>query len=596
MKKLIFTLVISITFNLFVSCKKDSNPIKAENGIDYSTITNIKYTDHVQALFDNNCVKCHGGQNAPKGLKLDSWENVMKGSDLGRVVIPFDADSSSLFEMLTKLQPIVHPKDQGESALDINKTNFLARWINEGAKNDNGDVQYANINNIQYTSHVQALLDESCIKCHSGLSAPRGLQMDSWANLIKGSDFGEAIIPGDSENSLMIEMLTKLQPNAHPSNHGESALDTVKTDFLARWIDEGAKNDNGDVPYSNSQNLLYVCSQGEAIVNIIDADAKVVIRNIHLTDFGFPPSSKPHHIAFSPDKNYWFVSCISTEVNKVLKFDVATNQLVGEVETEIPALLDHHPTENILYVSRFMDDNNLTSIFAANSLTMQPDSNNYISDGVIELPPSLTVPHAIGVSKNGNYVYSTSLSEDYFVIVKHDTREFEDAILLGNDRTPLQLVVSPDDNYVYISCIKTGTGEIVVMNVADSTNRFEETSINLGGKPWHSVFSTDGSVLYAANFMLNNFAVINTSDKSFQTYGMGDGTDGLSQPHGIEISDDQSHVFISGRNTTGAYTPRNDFGDNSLAGTVTFISTADNSITKVLEIENFGSGMRFLAK
>jgi DNA-binding beta-propeller fold protein YncE len=447
----------------------------------------------------------------------------------------------------------------------------------------NQDIDYSTITDIGYTEHVQVILNEYKDILTAANIYPEGLLMDSWENLIKGWKRGEVIIPFDVANSLLIELTTKLDY--------QNKLRADKLDLLQRWIDQGAKNDNGEIPYANSQKRLYVCSQAEAIINIIDVDALVVIRNVHLTDFGLPQSAKPHHIAFSSDGNYFFVSCIDNQVNKILKFDMANNEMVGEATTSIPALLDHHPTENLLYVSRFMDPQNpLTSIFLLNTETMQPAQTGF--NGEIPLPPTLTIPHAMKMDLTGNYAYSASLSEDWFLVVNHTTKEFEDAIFLGNnkDRTPMQLAVSPDNNKVYISCI--GSGEIVAINVSDPANRFEEGAVTLGGQPWHGTFSNDGGNFYVGNFTLNNFSVINTANFTAQTFGLGDGSDGLSQPHGIAISPENQRVFISNRNSGGQYQPAYNFGDNSNIGTVVVINTQDNSIEKVLEIENFGSGMR----
>ncbi len=446
-----------------------------------------------------------------------------------------------------------------------------------------GDIDYGSIQTIEYAKHVQPLLNEYAKILQDAAVFPPGLQMDSWENLIKGWERGEVIIPFDSDNSLLIELTRKLSYT--------NKLDSVKINFLARWIDEGAKNDAGETPYASAQNLLYVCSQGESIINIIDADALVVIRNVDLTDFGFPRSSKAHHIAFSPDRQFWFVSCIDNQVNKVLKFTVADNQLVGEFDGFIPALMDHHPTENTLYVSKFTVNNPTSSITAINTQTMEGFDGG---DGTILFPPNLAVLHAMRVDHSGTYVYTASFSEDVFLVVENAGKSFVDQVILGNDRTPVQIGVTPDDQKAYVSCI--GTGEVVVIDMTDTANRHIETAVPVGGQPWHNVFSSDGSKFYVGNLGLDKFHVINTADFSFQSFGAGDGSDGLSQPHGIDIHPNGQRVFISGRNTSGNYHPVYDFGDNATIGTVVVINTADNSIEKVIEIENFGSGMRLLSK
>jgi DNA-binding beta-propeller fold protein YncE len=308
------------------------------------------------------------------------------------------------------------------------------------------DIDYTTITDIRYSEHVQVILKEYKDILTAANIYPEDLLMDSWANLIKGWKHGEVIIPFDAGNSLLIELTTKLDY--------QNKLRADKLDLLQRWIEQGAKNDNGEIPYANSQKRLYVCSQGEAIINIIDADALVVIRNIHLTDFGLPQSAKPHHIAFSPDGSYFFVSCIDNQVNKILKFDMATNEMAGEATTSVPALLDHHPTENLLYVSRFMDPQTpLNSIFLLNTETMQPAETGHGGD--IIFPGNLTIPHAMKMDKTGQYTYTASLAEDQLIIVNHAFKELEDAIFLGRDKTPLQVDVSPDNGRIYISCIGT---------------------------------------------------------------------------------------------------------------------------------------------
>jgi DNA-binding beta-propeller fold protein YncE len=180
----------------------------------------------------------------------------------------------------------------------------------------------------------------------------------------------------------------------------------------------------------------------EAIVSILDVDAKVVIRNVHLTDLGVPANSKPHHIALSPDGQNWFVSLIDNQVNKILKFNMA-NELLGEVVTDVPAMLAYHPTDDVLYSSRFMDPQvPLQSIFALNANTMAPINQSGLTDGTIVLPSF--VPHAMALSMTGDKVFTASLSENTVMIVDHATKSYEESIPLGDGKTPLQLSISPD--------------------------------------------------------------------------------------------------------------------------------------------------------
>jgi len=55
--------------------------------------SDVSFKDEVQPIFAARCVACHGGTN---GLYLDTYENVMKGSMNGAVVIPGDVYNSRL--------------------------------------------------------------------------------------------------------------------------------------------------------------------------------------------------------------------------------------------------------------------------------------------------------------------------------------------------------------------------------------------------------------------------------------------------------------------------------------------------------------------
>lgn len=441
-------------------------------------------------------------------------------------------------------------------------------------------IDYSQITDIVYSQHVQPIFQKNCVSCHSGNNAQKGLKLDSWVNLIKGSDYGEAVIPYDAENSLMIEMMTKLSNSSHPVEFGGTALSAEVIDFLARWVNEGAKNDNNEVPYQNSTNRLYVCNQapGVTMVSIIDSKSLVVIRNIKLIDMGFRVDAKPHHIAIDQDGSHWYLSLIGE--NKILKFN-AQNELVGESDNySIPALLANHPTNQKLFVSRFMDPSNpLDAIIILNSSDLSPASGT--AQGFVNV--QFKIPHCMAIDHSGDYAYTASLAENRLIRINAQTNDVENFVFLGNDKGPLQMTISPDDEELYLSC--QVSNEMLVIDT-DSLQILSEISV--GMQPWHPAFTPDGNFVYAGNNISNDVSVINTATRTVDQTITGNG---LANPHGISVSDDGEYVFISNRNTSGVYTPRYDLGDNSNIGTVVVIETKSNTIKKVIEIEAFGSGM-----
>jgi mono/diheme cytochrome c family protein len=88
----------------------------------------ISFQRDVQPIFNQICVKCHGGEEVREGLNLTSYTEVMQGSDNGAVIVPGDAANSLLAQQvesgkMPKRGPKLLPK-QIQAIVD---------WINAGA-------------------------------------------------------------------------------------------------------------------------------------------------------------------------------------------------------------------------------------------------------------------------------------------------------------------------------------------------------------------------------------------------------------------------------------------------------------------------------
>lgn len=203
--------------------------------------------------------------------------------------------------------------------------------------------------------------------------------------------------------------------------------------------------------------------------------------------------------------------------------------------------------------------------------------------------PVRPTPHAMAVAHNGNFVYTCSLSESEVLVVDPSNSDLADIVGLGASKGPIQLAVSPDDQTLYVSA--QISNEMYVIDVSDPNNRQIASTIPLGAMPWHPAVTPDGSRVYVGNLGANTVSVINTASNQVSTIGSGTGADGISQPHGAAVSQAGDFVFVACRNANSNYEPRFDFGDNELIGTVVVIETATDTIYKIIEIEEFGSGV-----
>ena len=92
------------------------------------------YALHINPIFDANCVTCHGAGKRDGGLRLDSYELLMRGGKDGVVIIPNKPERSLLLKRVTL------PADdknfmpaEGHPPLKQRDIEWIRSWIQQGA-------------------------------------------------------------------------------------------------------------------------------------------------------------------------------------------------------------------------------------------------------------------------------------------------------------------------------------------------------------------------------------------------------------------------------------------------------------------------------
>jgi hypothetical protein len=94
----------------------------------------ISFKDTVQPILVDHCKRCHdvGGKST---LYLMTYDGIMKGGDMGKVVVPGDPDGSQIIGSVEKTKtPNMPPKIF--PALTPDRVQALRAWIKEGAENN----------------------------------------------------------------------------------------------------------------------------------------------------------------------------------------------------------------------------------------------------------------------------------------------------------------------------------------------------------------------------------------------------------------------------------------------------------------------------
>ena len=96
---------------------------------------------------------------------------------------------------------------------------------------------------VSYGASVQPVFDANCAiaGCHNATTKQASLVLDSFSNLMVGSQSGAVVVPGDGANSLLVRKLKGTAPGKRmPLN--KPPLPDVTITLIEIWIDQGALN------------------------------------------------------------------------------------------------------------------------------------------------------------------------------------------------------------------------------------------------------------------------------------------------------------------------------------------------------------------
>ena len=96
---------------------------------------------------------------------------------------------------------------------------------------------------VDFVTEIQPILETSCVGCHRAGHADGNLRLDTYREAFKGGDSGNALTPGDPEDSLLYVYTTLDEDDLllMPPARSGGPLTKTAQELLKTWITEGAK-------------------------------------------------------------------------------------------------------------------------------------------------------------------------------------------------------------------------------------------------------------------------------------------------------------------------------------------------------------------
>jgi mono/diheme cytochrome c family protein len=90
---------------------------------------------------------------------------------------------------------------------------------------------------VSFARDVQPIFEQVCVKCHGGDKIEEGLVLNTYADVMQGSNNGPVVVPGDPANSLMVDLIKQgKMPKRGPK------LLPKQIQAIVAWVTAGASN------------------------------------------------------------------------------------------------------------------------------------------------------------------------------------------------------------------------------------------------------------------------------------------------------------------------------------------------------------------
>jgi len=97
---------------------------------------------------------------------------------------------------------------------------------------------------VSYSKNVRPIIDEHCLECHKvgGEGEKKsGLNLETYADMMKGTKFGPMIVPGDSFGSNLVVLIEgRADESIHMPRSEHGPLSEAEIETIKNWIDQGA--------------------------------------------------------------------------------------------------------------------------------------------------------------------------------------------------------------------------------------------------------------------------------------------------------------------------------------------------------------------
>jgi uncharacterized membrane protein/mono/diheme cytochrome c family protein len=267
---------------------------------------NSFYAQHINPILDANCVSCHGEGKISGGLRLDSYDRLMRGGQNGAVVVAGNPDASILLKrvMLPASDKLFMPAE-GRPPLKPDEIAIIKAWIQQGASPTAQSLNGVALREKSHDAPIEPVGDYSALLPQiRQLAAGQGAKLQQIS--AKPSD-GLALLTVDASSSFSDAQLAELKefaPYIVEADLARTALTDAGLDTLKQFTHlrvlhlEGTHiTDAGLAQLKPLTQLTYLNLSGTPVTAPAVAPLRAMPHLAHLYLFNTPAQPVPPPLA-----------------------------------------------------------------------------------------------------------------------------------------------------------------------------------------------------------------------------------------------------------------------------------------------------------
>jgi YVTN family beta-propeller protein len=446
----------------------------------------------------------------------------------------------------------------------------------------------------EFSMKVKPILVQNCTEssCHGG--SPQGfgggLDLTSYEGIFRGSRYGTVVVAGNAFMSHLVQTINQTDTTVSPISSvpmpaSRNPLHDEDVHAIVEWINNGARDDNGGMPFPEPRPLgkVFFTSQSVDLVGVLDVQTGLIMRYITVGNrlpFTSPPQS-PHNVQIDDQGRYYYVTMIRG--NELKKYDAATNQLLAVRSAGTsPAHVVITQDGSKAYVTNF--DQSVGRVLVFNT------ANLAVTD-TIKDPIFMKATHGARLSHDGRYLYIGNNGTDLLTIIRTENDSIIMHVPIANNVPPFgsfiykpyQIAVREDDRFIYITCNGNGLVSVIERN-GDTFTR--AGLVTVGANPLQCEVTRDQRYVLVCNRGSGTVSRINTATLQVTTI------DSVGrQPHGIDITEDSRIAYVTCENVLGADPPHHPITGSTDPGFIAVIDIENARVIRRIEVGGFAAGV-----